>query len=96
MIYNYYVYILSNTRNTVLYTGVTNNLSRRIQQHKSGSGSQFTKKYNIHKLVYFEIFSDPENAIKREKAIKGGSRSKKDSMITSFNPEWEDISMNII
>jgi putative endonuclease len=75
----YYVYILTNKNNTVLYTGVTNDLKARVYNHKQQRGSALTRKYNVTKLVYYEIFQDPENAIKREKQIKAGSRKKKEN-----------------
>ncbi len=87
----YYVYIMTNTHHTVIYTGVTNNLQRRILEHKNGIGSTFTKKYNLHKLVYYEIGNDIHSAIAREKQIKGGSRQKKIELINSMNPEWKDL-----
>ncbi len=87
----YCVYIMANTHNTVLYTGVTNNLKRRVHQHKTGQGSSFVKKYNIHKLVYFEVGEDINAAIYREKQIKAGSRQKKIDLINSINPEWKDL-----
>lgn len=87
----YCVYIMTNKHNTVLYTGVTNNLERRALEHRSGEGSAFTKKYNIHKLVYFECGDDVNAAIAREKQIKAGSRKKKIELIQSMNPEWEDL-----
>lgn len=96
MIYNYFVYIMSNTIHTVLYTGVTNNLHRRIAEHKMKLGSKFTRRYQVHKLLYYEIYTDPENAIKREKQIKGGSRQKKINLIKQFNAEWKDLSKEII
>jgi len=88
---NYFVYILTNKNNTVLYTGVTNNLHRRIWQHKSKLLKGFTKRYNVTKLVYFEMFDDPESAISREKQLKAGSRKKKLELISSFNKEWKDL-----
>lgn len=91
MIYDYYIYILSNTRNTVVYVGISNNLNRRISEHKAGHGSQFVKKYNVTKLVYFEMHSDPENAIKREKQIKNYSRERKNELINKDNPQWREI-----
>ena len=87
----YYVYIMTNKINTVLYTGITSNLKKRIWEHKEKTIKGFTKKYNIDKLVYWEIFNDPENAILREKQIKAGSRSKKIELIKGINPEWEDL-----
>ena len=87
----YYVYIMTNAYHTVLYTGVTNNLGRRVYEHQNGLGSIFVKKYNVHKLVYFEIGNDIRAAIAREKQIKGGSRKKKLDLINSMNPEWKDL-----
>lgn len=88
---NYYVYILTNKMNTVLYTGITNNLERRIFEHKSKCFKGFTAKYNVNKLVYFEIYSDIYEAIQREKQIKNGSRQKKIDLIQSLNPRWKDL-----
>jgi len=87
----YCVYIMTNAHNTVLYTGVTNNLQRRVQEHTSGAGGGFTKKYNVNKLVYFECGGDVNIAIAREKQIKAGSRKKKTDLINSMNPEWKDL-----
>jgi len=87
----YYIYIMTNKRNTVLYTGVTNHLRRRIYEHKEKIVGGFTKKYNVNKLVYYEIFDDIENAILREKQIKAGSRGKKIELIKNMNPEWKDL-----
>jgi len=87
----YFVYILTNKNNTVLYTGITNNLKRRIYEHREKFVRGFTNKYNIKKLVYFEIFMDAENAILREKQIKGGSRAKKKKLINTINPSWKDL-----
>jgi putative endonuclease len=82
---------MTNKNNTVLYTGMTNDLIRRVYEHKNNMGSKFTSKYNISKLVYYEIFNDPENAILREKKIKGGSRKKKIDLIDSINESWDDL-----
>lgn len=87
----YCVYIMTNVHHTVLYTGVTNNLARRVLEHQSGKGSVFTKKYNVNKLVYFECGNDVNMAILREKQIKAGSRKKKLDLINSMNPEWKDL-----
>ncbi|RMD61572.1 GIY-YIG nuclease family protein [Candidatus Parcubacteria bacterium] len=92
----YFVYIMTNTHNTVLYTGVTNDIHRRILEHRSGKGSQFAKKYQVWKLVYVEIFETPYEAIAREKQIKGGSRGKKIELITSLNPEWRDLAEDFL
>ncbi len=87
----YYAYIMTNKSNSVLYTGVTSNLIRRVYEHKKKLISGFTKTYNINKLVYFEVFHDPENAIRREKQIKGGSRQKKIDLINKTNKKWIDL-----
>jgi len=83
---------MTNKANTVLYTGVTNNLKRRIYEHGEKIKSKFTARYNINKLVYFEVFSDSYNAITREKQIKAGSRQKKIDLINAMNPRWVDLS----
>ncbi len=90
----YYVYILSNAHNTVLYTGVTNDLQRRCFEHKQKIIKGFTQKYNVDKLVYFEPFDFAEYAIAREKQIKGYSRAKKNALINSFNKEWVELYNN--
>ena len=87
----YCVYIMTNSRHTVLYTGVTNNLKRRTLEHKNKSGSAFTKKYHADQLVYFECGDEIDQAILREKQIKAGSRKKKLDLINLFNPEWRDL-----
>ncbi len=89
--YNYFIYILTNKNNTVLYTGMTNDLRTRIHQHKEKIHKGFTSKYNVDKLVYFERFSHAEEAVNREKQIKGGSRQRKIDLINSFNPDWKDL-----
>ena len=86
-----YVYILTNKNNTVLYTGVTSNLVKRIYQHKSKIYKGFAAKYNCEKLVYFEPFDSIEMAIEREKQIKNYKRYKKLNLIEQNNPEWEDL-----
>jgi len=88
----YYVYIMTNTNNTVLYTGVTNNLERRVYEHKNKLIEGFTNKYNVNKLIYYEEFRDSYSAINREKQIKGGSRKKKIQLIERENPTWKDLS----
>ena len=85
------VYILTNKNRTVLYTGVTNDLRRRVSEHKSKLIPGFTKMYNVDILVYFEWFEDAPNAIAREKQIKAGSRSKKIALIDAFNNGWRDL-----
>ena len=87
----YYVYIMTNKNNRVLYTGVTNDLKRRVYEHKEKFVEGFTKKYNVSKLVYYEVFEDPENAILREKKIKAGSRQKKMDLINTINEDWCDL-----
>lgn len=87
-----YVYIATNDKHYVLYTGVTNDIRRRIYEHTQGTGSTFTKKYMINKLVYFEEYNDINEAIAREKNIKAGSRKKKIDLINTLNPEWKDLS----
>jgi putative endonuclease len=86
----YYVYILTNKYNSVLYTGVTNDLTTRVDQHQNNQ-SFFTSRYKVHKLVYFEEFTQINEAIAREKQIKGGSRQKKIDLIESVNPVWKDL-----
>ena len=93
MMYNtYYIYMMTNITNKVLYTGVTNDLERRVREHKSGLIPGFTQKYRCKKLVYFESFSDIEQAIRREKLIKEYSRDKKNQLVNNVNPEWKDLS----
>jgi len=87
----YYVYIMTN-RSGTLYTGVTNDLERRVYEHKSRIGSRFTTRYKIDRLVHFETFSNVLDAIAREKQIKGWVRAKKTTLIESANPRWEDLS----
>ena len=91
----YCVYIMTNKNNRVLYTGITNDLKRRVYEHKEKLINGFTKKYNVSKLVYYEMFEDPENAIMREKKIKAGSRQKKIDLIHSTNKEWRDLYQEI-
>lgn len=86
-----FIYILTNKNNTVLYTGVTNDLKKRVYEHREKLVEGFTMKYNVDKLVYYEIFEDMRNAIIREKQIKAGSRAKKIGLIESMNPEWSDL-----
>ena len=88
----FFVYIMTNVGNTVLYVGVTNSLRRRVWEHKHGLGGRFTSRYRAVKLVYYEIFADAYGAIMREKQIKGGSRAKKIDLIKSVNPSWKDLS----
>jgi len=91
----YYVYILTSKNHRVLYTGVTNNLQRRIGEHDEKKGSEFTLKYHIRRLVYYETFDDAHTAIAREKQIKAGSRQKKIQLIEGMNPEWKDLGQQL-
>ena len=88
----YYVYILTNKSNTTLYIGVTNNLERRMSEHKSGQIEGFTSKYCLNKLVYVEESAEINNALEREKQLKRWVRAKKNTLIESQNPNWEDLS----
>ena len=87
----YCVYIMTNKHNTVLYTGVTNDLRRRVIEHRTGQGGKFTSKYKITKLVYYECGADINAAIEREKQIKGGSRQSKLDLVNKINPGWKDL-----
>jgi putative endonuclease len=86
-----FVYIMTNKRNTVLYTGVTSDLKKRVWEHKNEVVESFTKRYNVHKLVYYECFGDILLAIAREKQIKGGSRQDKIDLIEKENKSWADL-----
>ena len=88
----YYVYMLTNWNNKVLYAGVTNNLERRLYEHKYQLADGFTKKYRVFKLVYYESTVDVSSAIAKEKQIKGWTRKKKNALVESMNPEWNDLS----
>jgi len=88
---NYYVYILASKRNGTLYIGITNNLKRRIWEHKSNVVEGFTKKYCVHTLVYFEETSDVNSALSREKSLKKWNRNWKLKLIEKENPEWKDL-----
>ena len=87
----YFVYMLTNWDDSVLYIGVTGNLPKRLYEHRSGLVEGFTKKYNVHKLVYFEQTNDVKAALEREKQLKGWRRSKKNALIETMNPEWKDL-----
>lgn len=87
----YFVYILSNKLNTVLYIGVTNNLVKRVWEHREKILEGFTKKYNLYKLVYFEVFTEVSDAIQREKQLKKWERSWKERLINEKNPNWQDL-----
>ena len=93
---SYFVYILASKRNGTLYIGITNNLTRRIFEHKSGMIDGFTKKYLIDKLVYFESTSDINEAIKREKRLKKWKRQWKIDLIEKSNPDWRDLSYDFL
>ncbi len=88
----YFVYLLTNWDDSVLYIGVTSNLPRRLYEHRNGLADGFTKKYNVHKLVYFEQTNDVYSALSREKQLKKWSRKKKNDLIQSTNPTWRDLS----
>jgi putative endonuclease len=89
--YIFYVYFLTNKYNNVLYIGVTNNLKRRIAEHKNKVFKGFTRDYNVTKLVYYEVFTDINLAIAREKQLKGWLRSKKNALVEKVNPKWEEL-----
>jgi len=88
---SFFVYILATRWNGTLYVGMTDDLSRRVWEHRAGSVPGFTKKYNCHLLVYFEIFDEMEQAIAREKQIKGWTRKKKNALVETMNPKWRDL-----
>jgi putative endonuclease len=92
---NGYTYIMTNAGDTVFYTGVTSDLKKRVYQHKEKIIDGFTKKYNINKLVYYELYETIQQAIEREKQIKAGSRKKKVKLITSTNPAFRDLYYNL-
>lgn len=92
----YYIYIMTNVSNAVLYIGMTNDLVRRVYEHKEGLIDGFTKRYHCKKLVYFEVFATAYEAISREKQLKGGSRTKKLSLIETENVMWRDLYFELI
>ena len=92
----YYVYFLASQRNGTLYVGVTNDIVRRVFEHKQGIVKGFTKTHHIHQLVYFELFNDPASAIQREKTIKGWPRVWKTNKIEEANPTWRDLYNEIV
>jgi len=92
----YYVYIMTNVANTVFYTGVTNNIIRRVQEHRDGKDKVFTARYRVTKLVYFDTGGSIEGAILREKQIKAGSRQDKINLIRSLNPGWRDLYEDLV
>lgn len=89
--FQYWVYIITNRKNGVLYIGMTSNLKLRLQQHRSGKNKSFSFRYNLNKLVYYEMHEYPSLAIKREKQLKKWNRSWKINLINDFNPDWEDF-----
>ena len=88
----YYVYILTNRNNRVMYIGVTNDLARRLYEHKQELVEGFTKRYHVHKLVYYEQTTDVRSAIAREKQLNGWLRARKNELVETMNPEWRDLS----
>ena len=96
-IMNYYVYILSNKTNTTVYIGITNDLVRRMYEHRQNlSPNSFTAKYDVHKLVYYEHTTDSRVAIEREKQLKGWNRARKNALVNSVNPTWQDLYESIL
>ena len=91
MVKQYYVYLLTNKRDTVIYVGVTNDLVRRVYEHREDLREGFTKRYRVKRLVNFEAFADVRDALEREKQLKGGSRQDKLELIASANPTWRDL-----
>ena len=91
-----FVYIITNRNNSVLYTGVTNDLLRRVHEHRHGTRPSFAKRYALRKLVYFEQHGSPESAIGREKQIKSGSRRAKERLIEAINPGWQDLTDRLL
>jgi putative endonuclease len=92
---NYYLYIITNWNNNVMYIGVTNDLVRRLYEHKNKFYDGFSKKYNLNKLVYFELFFNMSDAIRREKEIKKWRREKKNKLVESINPDWRDLGLEL-
>ena len=93
----YYVYILANATNTTIYVGVTNDLIRRVYEHKNNLDPDgFTARYNVHKLVYFETTSDVKAAIEREKQLKSWKRQRKNELVDSVNPAWDDLYQTLL
>ena len=91
MMKQYFVYIMASRKHGTLYIGMTGNLPRRAHEHKEGLANGFTKDYGINRLVYYEVYDDPENAIRREKRLKEWQRSWKVALIERSNPEWNDL-----
>ena len=92
----YYIYILASKRNGTLYIGITSNLTKRVWEHKNKVIEGFTEKYNVNKLVYYEQYSDPENAIRREKRLKKYKRRWKLELIEKENPQWKDLYEDLV
>ena len=92
---SFFVYIMTNPRKTVLYTGITNNLPRRVYEHKEKLAPSFASKYNVTDLVYYEMAETAEAAIAREKQLKAGSRQRKIELIKSMNPTWRDLGVEL-
>ena len=92
---SYYVYMLTNQHSNVLYIGVTNNLVRRVYEHRHHLVDGFTKRYHVDKLVYYETTSDIAAAITREKQLKGWTRAKKDALVASLNPQWKELLQDV-
>ena len=92
MIKTFYVYMMTNGSRVVLYTGITNSLMRRVWQHQNGEIEGFTKTYKVNRLIYYEHFNDPRDAIAREKEIKGWRREKRNALVERMNPKWTDLS----
>ncbi len=90
--YQYFVYLLTNWNNKVMYVGMTNNLERRLIEHRDHISAGFTSRYNVHKLVCFEVTQDVQSALEREKQIKHWRREKKNALVLASNPEWRDLS----
>ena len=88
---DYYGYIMTNRYNNVMYIGITNDLKRRVYEHKTGVFEGFTKKYDVHKLVYFEKCHEVTDAIKREKQLKSWRREKKNALVEEVNPDWKEL-----
>ena len=93
--HRYFVYLLTNRNNKVMYVGMTNDLLRRVHEHRTKAVKGFTEKYNVHKLVYFEETADVHAAIAREKEIKKWRREKKNALVNTTNPVWHDLAINI-
>ena len=93
---DYYTYILTNKGRTVLYVGVTNGLTRRVLQHRAGKTAGFTCRYHCNRLVFWERFAKPADAIAREKQLKGWRRQKKTELIAAQNPDWEDLAVSLL